>query len=82
MKKQTTKTTVKKTNIKNATASASYIVGSHNGQIFAQVPYTVDDFKNALLIVSLSVNVFLLALWLSTQVSQDYAVAIAQLIAG
>lgn len=82
MKKQTTKTTTKKNTTKSSAVASSYIVGSHNGQIFAQVPYTVDDFKNALLIVSLAVNVFLLALWLSTQVSQDYAVAIAQLIAG
>jgi hypothetical protein len=60
--------------------NTSYSVGSHAGQIFAQVPYTTHDFKNAILIVSLTANAFFLTLWLTTQVSTHYAMTIAQLI--
>ncbi len=73
-KKVTTKT-------KKAVPKAkSFAVGSHNGQIFAQVPYTAQDFKNSILIVSLSINMFLLTLWLTAQVSNAYAGAIARFI--
>jgi hypothetical protein len=65
---------------KNKLISKAFPVGSHQGQIFASVPYTAEDFKNSLLIVSLAVNLFLFTLWLTTQVSQDYALAVARYI--
>ncbi len=85
MKKHTTTNTVraKKTTTTKRypfTTAKTFAVGSREGQIFAQVPYTVQDFKNSLLIVSLSINIFLLALWLTTQVSDAYAMSVARLI--
>lgn len=79
MKKQTTHTT-KKTTTKTKSAPGSFNVGTHAGQIFAQVPYTAHDFKNALLVVSLGVNVFIFTLWLTTQVSDAYAFHVARYI--
>ena len=77
---------MKNTNKKTTTKTVSrkiktFAAGSREGQIFAQVPYTIHDFKNALLIVSLSVNIFLLTLWLVTEVNSTYAFHVAQFIA-
>lgn len=72
--KSNTKNTTKKTTKKTAQA---YAVGSREGMIFASVPYTLEDFKNALLIVSLLVNAAVLILWILTQVHTAYAVAVA-----
>lgn len=82
MKKQTTTNTTRAKKVtKNTNVSAkSFNVGSRSGQIFAQVPYTSHDLKNALLIVSLSANIFLLTLWLTTQVSDSYAMSVARFI--
>lgn len=76
--KTTNKNTTKKSSVKNV---KTFAAGSHEGQIFAQVPYTAHDFKNAILIVSLTANVFFLTLWLTTQVSSTYAIHIARFIA-
>lgn len=58
----------------------TFAAGSREGQIFAQVPYTAHDFRNAILIVSLSANIFILTLWLTTQVSASYAIDVARFI--
>lgn len=77
------KTTPKKTN-KNKkypfTTAKTFAVGTLEGQIMAQEPYTTHDFKNAVLIVSLLINIFFLALWLTTQVNQTYAFDVARFI--
>jgi len=70
MKSKTKKT--KKTAIK------SFAVGTNPGQVFASVPYTSEDFKNSLLIVSLIVNAFVLTTWLTLQVSDQAALTVAQ----
>jgi hypothetical protein len=62
------------------TTAKVFSVGSRDGQVFAQTPYTMHDFKNALLIVSVAINLFMLTLWLTTQVSQSYAVDLANFI--
>jgi hypothetical protein len=80
MKKQTTHNTTKKTVTKTKKATGTFAVGTRAGQIFAQVPYTSLDFKNSLLIVSLSINVFIFTLWLTTQVSNAYAFHVARYI--
>lgn len=81
MKTQTTHTpAAKKTVLKNNKAAKSFKAGTRTGQIFAQVPYTSLDFKNSLLIVSLSANVFIFTLWLTTQVSDAYAYQVARYI--
>lgn len=69
------KSNTKKVSTKN---SKAFAVGSHDGQIFASVPYTQEDFKNSLLIVSLLVNASILILWILTQVHSAYALLIAQ----
>ena len=71
--KQKTKTPKKST-------KKPFEVGSHEGQVHVAVPYTYEDFKNSVLIVSLAVNSFFLIGWLTTQVSSTYAVAVAQAI--
>ena len=68
--KSNTKKTTKKT-------AKAYAVGSREGMIFASVPYTLEDFKNALLIVSVLINVTFLILWILTQVHTEYAVVVA-----
>lgn len=75
-KKVSTKKPVKNSNIFTADVRELKI-GTHEGQVFTLVPRTLEDFKNALLIVSLLVNLFLLIGWLVTRVSQDYAYVIA-----
>lgn len=77
MKKQNTKKATKKVTSKKMTAFA---VGSHDGQIFTSVPYTLEDFKNSLLVVSLGINMIILVLWLLVAVSSDHAAAVARLI--
>lgn len=77
MKKQNTKKATKKVASKRMTAFA---VGSHEGQIFTSVPYTLEDFKNSLLVVSLGVNMVILVLWLLVAVSNDHAATVARLI--
>ena len=66
-----------KTN-KSAKKSKAFAVGSHEGQIFAHVPYTLEDFKNSVLVVSLAINVAFLILWILTQLDSDYAYQVAQ----
>lgn len=66
---------------KTSKLTKAFPAGSHEGQLFASVTYTSQDFKNSLLIVSLAINLFILTLWLTTQVSQAYAVTLAQYIA-
>ncbi len=70
------KSNTKKATKKTATAKA-YAVGSREGLIFASVPYTLEDFKNALLIVSLLVNAAFLILWILTQIHTTYAMQVA-----
>lgn len=69
-----------KSNIKNISKKTprAFAVGTHEGQIFASVPYTQEDLKNAVLAVSLLINAFLLILWITTQVSSIYAYQVAQ----
>lgn len=55
-------------------------VGTRDGVLMASVPYTQEDFKNSLLIVSVVINLFFLITWLTTQVNAEYAVAIAKII--
>lgn len=62
---------------KATTKNQAFTVGSHEGQIFASVPYTLEDFKNALLIVSILVNVSIFIVWIMTQVHPEYAYYIA-----
>ncbi|MDO8335302.1 MAG: hypothetical protein Q7T74_00775 [Candidatus Saccharibacteria bacterium] len=70
-----------KSNTKKVTnKSKAFAVGTHEGQIFASVPYTSEDFKNSLLIVSLLVNASIFILWILTQVHSDYALTVAQAI--
>lgn len=69
MKSKTQKVTKK--------TSKAFAVGSHEGQIFASVPYTFEDFKNSILIVSLLVNAAVLILWILTQIHSDYALQVA-----
>ncbi len=68
-----------KSKTKNSTnkKSKAFAVGSHDGQVFASVPYTQEDLKNALLILSLLVNAIFLILWVLTQLRYDYAYLIA-----
>lgn len=67
-----------KSNIKNTNKkSKAFAVGSHDGQIFASVPYTQEDLKNSVLIVSVLVNLAFLILWILTQVQASYAYHIA-----
>ena len=75
------KTNNKTTKITTAKRIKTFAVGSREGQVFAQVPYTAHDFKNAILIVSLTANIFVLTLWLTTQVSATYAIHVARFIA-
>lgn len=69
-----------KSNIKNVSKKTpkAFAVGTHEGLIFASVPYTLEDLKNAVLIVSLLINAALLILWIMTQVSSIYAGQVAQ----
>lgn len=71
---------IKKTTKKLTTKSRAFAIGSHSGILMASVPYTQNDFKNSLLIVSVVVNTFLLTAWVSTLVSAEYAYTIAQAI--
>lgn len=56
----------------------SFKVGTKENVVLASVPYTFEDFKNSLLIVSILVNMFFLTGWLTIQVSQEYALVVAQ----
>ncbi len=64
-----------KNNIK--TKSKAFSVGSHEGQIFASVPYTQEDLKNSVLIISVLINIAFLILWVLTQIRTDYAYQVA-----
>lgn len=64
------------------TQRKAFQVGTHHEQILATVPYTAEDFKNSLLIVSVLVNLLVFTTWLVTQVSGTYAQAVASLIVG
>lgn len=75
MKAKTKKSTTNST-------SKAFAVGTHEGQVFASVPYTLEDFKNSLLIVSLLVNFAVLILWLMTQVDTAYAYQVALILLG
>ena len=81
MKSKNTKT-IKKTVLEKIRGQKTFAAGSREGQVFASVPYTSYDFKNAILVVSLGINVFLLTLWLTTQVSHVYAHRVALFILG
>lgn len=74
MKSKTKKTTQK--------ISKAFAVGSHDGQIFAHVPYTQEDFKNSLLIVSVMINVAFLILWILMQLNIAYTYQIALALVG
>ena len=78
MKKNTK--TRNKTLIEKVRGEKVFHVGTRDGVLMASVPYTREDFKNSLLIVSVVVNLFFLITWLTTQVSADYALAIAKII--
>ena len=77
MTKQNTKKATKKV---HTNAPQAFAVGNHDGQILAAVPYTLEDFKNSLLVVSLAVNLVILVVWLLTVVSGTHASAVAQFI--
>lgn len=68
-----------KSKTKNITkkTSKAFAVGSHEGQIFASVPYTQEDLKNSILIISVLINISLLILWVLTQLRADYAYQVA-----
>ncbi len=68
-----------KSKTKNSTkkTSKAFAVGSHEGQVFASVPYTQEDLKNSILILSILINVAFLILWVLTQLRADYAYQIA-----
>ena len=72
--------TSKKTFSEKLRGDKVFHVGTREGVLMASVPYTREDFKNSLLIVSVGVNLFFLIGWLTTQVSSVYAGAIAQMI--
>jgi len=76
--KLTNKKTIKKNVLERIRGKKTFAAGSREGQIFASVPYTSYDFKNAMLIVSLVINVFFLTLWLTLQLSDTYAFSLAQ----
>lgn len=78
--KKNTKTINKVT--KKLRGDKVFHVGERNGLVMASVPYVLNDTKNAVLIVSLLVNLFIFTLWLTTLVSTDYANAVAELIKG
>lgn len=78
--KQNKKTTTKNNKTTRAQATAS-AVGSRKDVILASLPYSQNDFKNSLLIVSLMVNAFFLSAWLTTLVSADFAYVIGRAIA-
>lgn len=65
-----------KTN-KTTQKSKNFVLGTREGQIFASVPYTQEDFKNSILIFSVLLNVALLIVWVLTQLRSDYAYTIA-----
>ena len=65
------------TKMKKTTTAKSFKVGTHEGQILASVPYTQEDLKNSILIVSLLVNLIVLILWIMTKTSTDYAYLVA-----
>lgn len=44
------------------------------------VVHSNEDFKNAVIIVSITINVFILVTWIATQVSEEYAAQLASLI--
>lgn len=69
---------MKSNNKKTTKKVQSFKVGTKENMILASVPYTFEDFKNSLLIVSVLINLFFLAGWLTIQVSQDYAYVVAQ----
>lgn len=50
--------------------------------IAQEVKMTADDFKLALLVVSVAVNVFVLTTWIAAQSSSLYANQLVQFIAG
>lgn len=75
MKSNTNKS--KKSNTRTA-SKKGFAVGMNQGQVFASVPYTSEDFKNSLLIVSLIVNMFILTAWIVVQVNETYALTVAQ----
>ncbi len=68
----------KKSTKNSKVLAKSFAVGTKPGQVFASVPYTSEDFKNSLLIVSLVANVFILTVWVTLQVSDEAASTIAQ----
>lgn len=72
--KHKNKTTTKTTTIR----SQAFPVGTRENLIFASIPYTENDFKNSLLIVSVLINIFLLIAWISVQVDSGFANTIAQ----
>ena len=79
MKKNTK--TRNKTLAEKVRGNKVFHVGTREGVLMASVPYTQQDFKNSLLVVSVMVNLFFFIGWLMTQVSTDYAHAIATMIA-
>lgn len=80
MKKTSKK--VKKSFSEKLRGDTVFHVGSRENVLMASVPYTSEDFKNSLLIVSLLINLFFLIGWLLAQVSTVYAVEIARFITG
>lgn len=70
-----------KTN-KTTKKSQAFAVGTHEGQVFASVPYTQEDLKNALLIVSLTINAAFLILYILTQIDSSYTYQIALSLLG
>lgn len=74
-KTKTIKKNSKKTN-------KAFQVGTRENVVLASVPYTAEDFKNSLLIVSLLVNAFVFTTWITVQVSSDFASTAAYLVLG
>lgn len=67
---------------KSQKTSKAFAVGSHDGQVFASVPYTQEDLKNSILIVSVAINAVFLILWIMTQLNMSYTYQIALALIG
>ncbi len=67
---------------KTKNTQRAFQVGTHDNQVVMTVPHTAEDFKNSLLIVSITANLFVFTTWLVTQVSGESAQALAVFIAG
>lgn len=76
----TKKTPVKKTAMKSAAAAKKKTVVAPAVATAAPCPTTFDDVRNAILVVSLLFNLFILIAWVILQVTTQYDAEVARFL--